>query len=57
MVKKLKTNKCMFQEYITSLKCTNDKMQTNNDELMQYDKRLCLGICRLPTEENGISKK
>lgn len=57
MVKKLKTKKCMFQEYITSLKCTNDKMQTNNDELMQYDMRLCLGIYGLPAEENGISKK
>ena len=57
MEKKLKTSKCMFQEYITSLMCTNDKMQTNNDELMQYGKRLCLGIYGLPTEENEISKK
>lgn len=57
MEKKLKTSKCMFQEYITSLKCTNDKMQTNNDKLMQYGKRLCLGIYGLPTEENEISKK
>lgn len=57
MEKKLKTSKCMFQEYITSLKCTNDKMQTNNDELMQYGKRLCQGIYGLPTEENEISKK